>query len=197
MMQSRGRIALSTRQRSLWIWEKVKFEWGQAFQVGVSMITKILPRFLPERERCDPEEGLSRLQPSRAHGFALLCYADQKPKYDSRGRGPFSGCPAPETPSFEEFLAPESYREAEPTPSPWEVYVLDTYFPSLSCSKVWHLTQSWPDTPAGISNLEGATPRGRDCDEFFLGAVAKLPWISRGSGLSVQGPGPGVTESVR
>lgn len=108
MMQSRGRIALSTRQRSLWIWEKVKFEWGQAFQVGVSMITKILPRFLPERERCDPEEGLSRLQPSRAHGFALLCYADQKPKYDSRGRGPFSGCPAPETPSFEEFLAPES-----------------------------------------------------------------------------------------
>lgn len=88
------------------------------------------------------------------HGFALLCYADQKPKDNRRECGLYSGYPVSETPSFKEFLALESYWEADPIPSLWEVYVLDIYLPSLSCREVWHLTQAWPDTPAGISNLE-------------------------------------------
>lgn len=78
----------------------------------------------------------------RPHGFAFLRYADQKPKYNGRARELLSGCPASKTPSFEESLALESRWEAEPTPSLREVYVLDAYLPSLSCSEVWHLTQA-------------------------------------------------------
>lgn len=51
-MQSRGEIAFWTRERSLWIWEEVKLEWGQAFQVAVMMIAKQTPHpFFPEKER--------------------------------------------------------------------------------------------------------------------------------------------------
>lgn len=45
MMQSRGEITSWTRERSLWIWEEVQFEWRQAFQVGVSMTAKHPPSF--------------------------------------------------------------------------------------------------------------------------------------------------------
>lgn len=70
----------------------------------------------------------------------------------------------------------------------WKVYIPDTHL--LACLATRYGTELRPGQtpPTRILNLEQVTQRSRGCGEFFLGAVAKLLWISMRV-EPMQGPG--------
>ena len=101
MMQSRGKIASWTRERSLWIWEEVKLEWGQAFQVGVMMTAKQLPPLFFKRKKDETPAGSDfsqapnfMYQPPSPNSFCFSLHVDLNLQCNCKRLGYFGSHPA-------------------------------------------------------------------------------------------------------